>query len=148
MNKSYVCKKNDDKEYIYINSTKISGYKVRPKNNIKYDGIKVSNVLLVKPYLIETVIKRKIIHQLNEYLNFLVLILNDEDETDSSDVALVLDDVVKYRDKIINKYSKYLKVQDLKELMNKMIFVETELRDRLDTYSYDINLESSYGKAR
>ena len=148
MSKTYVCQKNDDKEVIYIDSTKISGFKVRTKNNIKYEGIKVDNVLLVKPHLIESVIKKKIIHQINDYLNFLVFILNDEDETDSSDVALVLEDVVRYRDKIIEKYSKYLKVQDIKKLMNKMIFVESELREKLETLSYNVNIEASFGKAR
>ncbi len=146
--KTYVCQKNDDKEVIYIDSTKIFGFKVKPKNKIKYDGVKVDNVLLVKPHLIENVIKKKIIHQINDYLNFLVLILNDEDETDSSDVALVLEDVVRYRDKIIRKYSQYLKIQDIKELMNKMIFVESELREKLDAFSYNANKEMSFGKAR
>ena len=60
----------------------------------------------------------------------------------------MLEDVVRYRDKIIEKYSKYLKIQDIKELMNKMIFVESELRDKLDTFSYDAKKEMSFGKAR
>lgn len=148
MSKTYTCQKNDDREVIYIDSTKITGFKVKPKNNIKYGGIKVSNVLLIKPHLIESVIKKKIYRQINDYLNFIVLILNDEDETDSSDVTLVLEDVIKYRKKIMNKYSKYLKTQDIKKIMKKMVFIEVELKEKLDTLSYDLDLEKSIGRGR
>ena len=37
------------------------GYNITPKNNISYDGVRVNKMIIVKPSMIEKVLKRKII---------------------------------------------------------------------------------------
>lgn len=123
----------------YIND-KISGFKIRPRNNIAYEGIQVSRMVLVEPKLIENVLKRKIKIKLNAYLNYLISTVSDGDDGDAS---LVLDDTLRYKRIIINKYSKYLDPKYIKELLVRVRFVEEELKNKI----YEENI-IKYGRGR
>ena len=111
----------------YINE-KMPGFKIRPRNNIAYEGIQVSRMVLVEPKLIENVLKRKIKIKLNAYLNYLISTVSDGDDGDAS---LVLDDTLRYKRIIINKYSKYLDPKYIKELLVRVRFVEEELKNKI-----------------
>ena len=52
----YVCKKGDDRQLIYLDYDKLKGFGFSPKNNVKYDGIIVNKMVIIKPSMIE---KRK-----------------------------------------------------------------------------------------
>ena len=47
-----------DGNLIYMDES-LNGFKVKPKKNLKYDGIKVSNLVLINPSFIDKVLKRK-----------------------------------------------------------------------------------------
>ena len=122
----------------YIND-KISGFKIRPRNNVEYEGIQVSRMVLVEPKLIENVLKRKIKIKLNAYLNYLISTIEEDD----GDADLVLDDTLRYKRIIINKYSKYLDSKYIKELLLRVKFVEEELKNKI--YAENI---MKYGRGR
>ena len=146
MSKYYICDKdNNEKIYGYLDYNNISGFKIKPRNNIKYDGVEVSKLTLVEPSLIEKVLKRKTKRQLNAYLNFLITLLSEED-TDPGDLGLVLDDTVKYKSIIVNKYAKFLDSKYIKELLARVKFVEDELKDKINEYNK--SYETSKGKGR
>ena len=130
MSKYYICDK-DNKEIIYgyLNYNKNTGFKIKPRNNVKYDGIEVSRLILVEPCLIENVLKRKTKIKLNAYLNFLINIIEEEDYDGALD--LVLDDAKRYKAIIMNKYSKYLSPRYIKELLFRVKFVEEELKAKI-----------------
>lgn len=143
--KRYIC----EKENISIVScdfddTKISGFKVKPKNNIEYEGIEVSSLTVVEPKFISNVLKRKTKRKLNAYLQF--LIDSFDDDTSSGDLALVLDDAKRYRAIIINKYSKFLDVKYIKELLLRVTFIEEELKMRM--HEYNKSFSTHIGKGR
>ena len=127
-----------------FDDTKINGFKVKPKNNIEYEGIEVSTLTVVEPNLISNVLRRKTKRKLNAYLQFLVD--SFDDDTSSGDLALVLDDVKRYRAIIINKYSKFLDVKFIKELLLRVTFIEEELKMRM--HEYNKSLSSYMGKGR
>ncbi len=135
MSKYYICdKENNEIVYGYLNYNKVDGFRIKPRNNLEYDGIEVGRLILVEPTLIEKVLKRKTKIKLNAYLNFLISILDSEDD-ESSDLSLVLDDTKKYKALIMNKYSKFLNPIYIKELLYRVKFVEDELKARINENS-------------
>ncbi len=127
----YICDKdNNEIVYGYIDYNKVHGFKIKPQNNIPYEGIEVSRLVLVKPKLIENVLKRKTKHKLNAYLTFLFTVIDDDDE-DPDNLKLVIDDVARYKNIIMNKYSKFLDKKYIKQLLNKVGMVELELKAKL-----------------
>lgn len=142
MGKRYICEK--DKNEIVSGEIKInneSGFKIKPKNNIE-DGIEVSELILLEPYLIECVLKRKTKIKLNAYLKFLISII--EEEGDDGDLALVLEDTKRYKALIMDKYSKYLSPKYIKELLFRVKFVEEELKAKI--YEQQLISKSSKGR--
>ena len=129
--KNYKIDKNK-KEIIngYIDYNQIDGFNIKPQNNVKYDGVKVGHLTLVEPTLIEKVLKRKTKRKLNAYLNFLINAA-DEDDDDSEALQLVIDDIERYKNIIINKYSKFLDKRYIKSLLKKVNMVEKELKAKL-----------------
>ena len=142
----YICDKdNNEIVYGYIDYNRLHGFKIKPGNNIPYDGVEVSRLVLVEPYLIENVLKRKITHKLDAYLSFLFTVIDDDDE-DPDDLELVIDDVKRYKSIIMNKYSKFLDKKYIKWLLKKVGMVELELKEKLKELSKR-NVKTS-GKSR
>ena len=127
----YICDKdNNEIVYGYIDYNRMHGFKIKPGNNVPYEGVEVSHLVLVEPTLIENVLKRKTKHKLNAYLAFLFTVIDDDDE-DPDSLELVIDDVTRYKNIIINKYSKFLDKKYIKQLLKKVGMVELELKEKL-----------------
>ena len=143
--KRYICEKeNRTIVSCDFDNTKISGFKVKPKNNVEYEGVEVSSLTVVEPKFISNVLKRKTKRKLNAYLQFLVD--SFDDDTSSGDLALVLDDAKRYRAIIINKYSKFLDAKYIKELLLRVTFIEEELKMRM--HEYNKGFSTHMGKGR
>lgn len=128
----YICNKdNNEIVYGYIDYSHLHGFKIKPGNNVPYEGVEVGRLVLVKPSLIENVLKRKIKHKLDAYLTFLFTVIDDEDE-DPDALELVIDDVTRYKNIIMNKYSKFLDKKYIKRLLKKVGMVELELNNKLE----------------
>ncbi len=144
--KRYICEKeNNDRISCYLDFNQIDGFKVRPRNRVKYEGIEVSVLTVTNPHLINNVLKRKTKRKLNAYLEFLIESVEDDDTT-SGDLALILADAAKYKAIIINKYSKFLDMNYVKELLLRVNFIEEELKLRIHEYNNGFNV--SFGKGR
>ena len=142
----YICNKdNNEIVYGYIDYSHLHGFKIKPGNNVPYEGVEVGRLVLVKPSLIENVLKRKIKHKLDAYLTFLFTVIDDEDE-DPDALELVIDDVTRYKNIIMNKYSKFLDKKYIKSLLKKVGMVELELKEKLEQLTKQ-NTKSA-GKSR
>ena len=131
MTKHYICDKETKHTlYGYLDNSKITGFKIKPQNKIKYEGIEVSKMTLLKPSLIERVLKRKTQKRLNAYLNFLMSTI-DEEGTDSESLVNVLDDIKWYKSIIISKYAKFLNPLYIKQILLKVKFIEEELNAKI-----------------
>ena len=129
----YLVNKSEyDGNLIYM-SESLDGFKVRPKKTLKYDGIKVSNLVLINPSFIDKVLKRKTKIKLEHYLK-LIIDQMDEDDSNPTDLRNALNDLTRYKSIIKNNYSKYLEQKYIKLLLNKINIIEGELKSRILYY--------------
>ena len=133
--KYHLYKRKTKERTIELNSKKEIGYIIKPKNQMKYEGIVVNSMSIINNELIQTLLKKKIKKKLDMYLQFLITVL-DEDDTDAGHLMFALNDLERYRRLVINNYKKYLDQKYLKLLKNKMDLIEQELKSKI---KIDIN---------
>lgn len=143
-------KKINDKTQ--IDMKKLRGFKIRPLNNIQYDGVKVNKLLIIKPSFVEKVLKRKTKRKLELYLEFVINILESEDGNNGDKIAIALNDLTRYKSIVKNNYRIYLDDLYYQLLMKKMDVIEKELKVRkmyLDmSYQNDYQVEEKSRKSR
>lgn len=136
MEKYFVHKENNTSEIVLLDYNKVKGFNFKPQNNIKYDGIVVNKIVVIKSSMIEKVLKRKIKRKLELYLK---LIMNYvcSDDTDGTVLREALNDLTRYKSIIDNKYKKYLDEKYLKILLRKIDLLEYELKSKLIYNMYE-----------
>ena len=72
----YVCKKGEDRQIVYLDYDKLNGFGFSPKNNVKYDGIVVNKMVIIKPSMVEKILKRKIKKKNQKKIRFIFKINN------------------------------------------------------------------------
>lgn len=127
----YIYKKGDNREIVYLDYNKLKGFGFMPKNNVKYDGIIVNKMVIIKPSMIEKVLKRKIKRKLDLYLKLIINFIDSEDGSDSEALREALNDLSRYKNIVEYKYRKYLDERYLKILLKKIAILEYELNSRL-----------------
>lgn len=113
-------------------------FRVKPLNNITYPGMKISKVILLQPEFAKNVILKKVKRKVDLYLTFLA---TDDDDGSSE---FILDDLIKFKNLIFIKYSKYLSKKELTKLLREVSFIESKLKMKL--YQYD--KDAGFGKSR
>ena len=126
----YISREKHSGEIIYINYDKVKGYNITPKNKVKYDGIRVNKMIIVKPSMIEKVLKRKIKNKLNEYLKVIAELL-EESGDDSSGIREALNELTRFKNIVKYKYEKYLEEKYIKILNKKIEILEAELKKKM-----------------
>ena len=134
----YVCKKGDDRKIIYLDYDKLKGFDFNPKNNVKYDGIIVNKMVIIKPSMIEKILRKKIQRKLDLYLKLIIKFIESDDSDDGETLREALNDLTRYKSIINHKYKKYLDEKYLKILNKKIIILEYELNNKF------MNLENEY----
>ena len=147
--KFLVIKNKDEKTIKYFEYSKLSGYNIKPKNNIKFeDAINVDRMILINPSLIEKMIDKKVQRKLNSLINMMSIVCESDDESGEG-LYLALDEVEKFKGEVFNKYMKYISAEKLSLIEKKIAILEDELKLRIKYLSY--TYEESYkndGKSR
>lgn len=137
--KYHLYKRRTKERKVELNTKKEMGYTIKPKNQMKYEGIIVNSMTIIDDYLIKTLLKKKIKKKLDMYLQFLITVLEDDD-TDGGHLMFALNDLERYRRQVINNYKKYLEEKYIKLLMNKMDLIEQELKAKIKVDINNFNL--------
>ncbi len=143
----YSIVKNKFKGKFKINYDKFDGLKVKPRNKVKHEGIRVDSLMVTNHDFIDKVLKKKNKKKLELYLQYVISII-DDDDTDPDDVRLALDDLERYKGIIDYRYRKYLDELYISLLMKKIELLERELKlkiisleekayDKEETYDYE-----------
>ena len=141
MNKKhyYVCKKGDDRQIVYLDYDKLKGFGFSPKNNVKYDGIIVNKMVIIKPSMIEKVLRKKIKRKLDLYLKLIIKFIENDDGSSGDTLREALNDLSRYKNIIQYKYRKYLDEKYLRILLKKIALLEYELNCKLMNMDQYIN---------
>lgn len=144
----YISKKGRNGEIVYIDYDKLAGFNITPKNNVKYDGIVVNKMIIVKPSMIEKVLKRKIKNKLNLYLNLIIKMIDDEEDADGETFREALNDLSRYKNIINYKYRKYLDDKYFNLLQKKIELLEYELNSKISFINQNIYEEEKTSRRR
>ncbi len=134
---------NGDK--IYIDYTKLTGFRFTPR--IKYKGIKVNSLLIVKQSFIEKLLKKKVKRKLDFYLNYIISLMDDEDD-DGTDLKEALNDLERYKSIVEYKYRKYLEQKYINLLLKKIDIIEHELKMKIINIKEETYEMEERGKSR
>lgn len=136
----YVCKKGNDREIVCMDINKLKGFNFLPKNNVKYDGIVVNKMVIIKPSMIEKVLRKKIKRKLDLYLKLIIKFIESDDSSNGDALREALNDLTRYKSIIKNKYQKYLDEKYLNILLKKISILEYELNSKfvnIDNYEIE-----------
>ena len=109
---AYILKQNGDKKELFSGDVDFNGYKFNSKRSKNI--IKVSNVTVVDPKMINEILTIKFNRRFKKLLTLVSAVLNDTDATDA-DTALALDEVQLVKEILLNRYQKFLN-QEKEEL--------------------------------
>lgn len=150
MEKTYtIVKEQFNGDKVYIDYTKFKGFKVKPRNNVKYDGIKVNSLVILKPSFIEKLLKKKVKRKLDFYLQYIISLMDNDEDGDIGNLRLALDDLERYKSIIEYKYRKYLDQKYINLLLKKMELLEHEIKMKLIYKQEEVyDMEETKRKAR
>ena len=147
----YVCKKGNDRQIIYLDYDKLKGFDFQPKNNVKYDGIVVNKMVIIKPSMIEKVLRKKIKRKLDLYLKLIIRFIESDDSSNGDTLREALNDLSRYKNIIQYKYKKYLDEKYLRILLKKIALLEYELNSKfmsLEQNNYEYEEEKTSHRRR
>lgn len=139
----YLSRQPKTGEIIYVNYDKYKGYNITPKNNVKYDGVRVNKMIIVKPSMIEKVLKRKIKNRLDLYLKTIVEIMDENDESGTSGIREALNELTRFKNIIKYKYEKHLEEKYIILLNKKIEILEYELKKKLLARNENLKLNNA-----
>ena len=150
--KYYLYKKGSDKEIIYLDYDRLKGFEFNPKKKLKKDTISVNKMIIIKPSMIEKILRKKIKNKLNLYLKLIIRhIENDDNDDDGETLREALNDVTRYKSIVQYKYMKYLDKKYYEILMKKIAILEYEIKlklMKLATYEYQDEYEEELTSRR
>ena len=142
-----IVKESYNGEKVYIDYSKINGFKFTPKNSFRYKGVRVNSLLVVKPSFIEKLLKKKVKRKLDFYLNYIISLM-DDDEEDGSGLNEAYNDLQRYKSIVEYKYRKYLEQKYINLLLKKIDILEHELKMKMLYLQEEVYEMEERGKSR
>ena len=139
----YSIVKNRFKGKFKINYDKIKGFKVKPRNKVN-KGLEINKLTVTNPSFIDGVLKKKTQKKLELYLNYIISIIDDEENTDPDGVRMALDDLERYKGIVEYRYSKYLDELYTKLLLKKIDLLKRELKKKIIKLEYNAVGKDTY----
>lgn len=138
--KNYVViKRKNTEELVYFEYSKINGYSVAPKKNVKLkDGINVDKMVIINQSFIDKLINRKINAKFKELLTYINFIYDDTEDSGTT-LREALNEIERFRRILYNKYNSYLSKERMDEIEKKIAILENEVKLCLYNFN-DINL--------
>lgn len=143
----YCIKKETNAYEVKLQTKKWHGFQVTPKNQVPYEGIQVNQMTVIKPTFIEKVIKKKIKRRLDSYMQYIIYLLEEENDDGNQGINIALNDLERLKVMIRNKYQLYLDEKYVELLMKKIELLERELKIK-KYYLKDSDLEEEKEKGR
>ena len=143
-------KENNNNEIVYING-ELKGYDFNPKDSSN-NNLKINQIVIVNPTLTDKILTIKFKQKYKRILMITLSILNGAiEDTTTGDIEIVLDEIAKMRDILLNKYKKFLKKEKERVFLEQLRGLENSLRAKLfeiREYELYLNNEIERGHSR
>ena len=111
----------------------LEGFRYVPK--ISHNELKIKEIIIVNPSLIDSLIKISFDKKYKKVLEFYLKTLSEEDDNGTdTNLMMALDELARLRNIIIRKYQKALSKKTLEKLLKKLKILENEIRIKLIDY--------------
>lgn len=141
--KRFVVKKDAKTDVItYMEYEKLKGFSVKPKKDISFeDMINVNEMILINPSLIEKLIFKKCTKTFDRILKMISVVSDDED--DDTGYMLILDEIERFKNLLVNKYKHYMEEQEYELNIKKLDILKQEIDHRrqslIETLDVEVN---------
>ena len=127
--KKFVVKKDIKTDVItYMEYEKLKGLKFKPKSNVNFeDMISVNEMIVINPGLIEKLVSKKCSRNFKKILKLMYLVSDDDDD---SGYMLILDEIERLKNLVINKYKNYMEEKEYDVLLKKLEIIKQEAEYR------------------
>lgn len=145
--KKFVIKKDAKTDVItYMEYEELKGFRVKPKSNISFeDMINVNEMILINPSLIEKLITKKCTKTFNRIIKMISIVSDDED--DDSGYMLILDEIERFKNLLVNKYKKYMDEKEFELNLKKLELLKEEVEHRKNALIETLSKETKKGKS-
>lgn len=125
----------------YMEYEKLKGFNVRPKHKVNFeDMINVEEMIVINPGLIEKLVDKKCKRTFQKIIAMLSVIQDDDDDDDAP-FMLILNEIERFKNLIINKYKDYMEKKEYETLLKKLEILKAEVEHRR---SYIIEKQLEY----
>lgn len=141
--KRFVIKKDAKTDVItYMEYEKLKGFSVKPKNKVTFeDMINVNEMILINPTLIEKLITKKCTKSFDRIIKMVSVV--SDDDSDDSGYMLILDEIERFKNLLVNKYKKYMEEKDFELNLKKLDLLKEEIEHRKRALMDNIEVEVS-----
>ena len=145
----FVVKKDAKTDVItYMEYEKLKGFSVTPKNNSSFeDMINVNKMILINPSLIEKLIDKKCTKSFNKILQMISVVSSDEDDDDDTGYMLILDEIERFKNLLINKYKHYMEEKEYELNIKKLELLTEEIEHRRQALIETLDMEMNKSKS-
>lgn len=146
---SYLIKKDKSTGEIIYMEYDLEGYKFKPKNNLDKPYLKVNSVTIYKPEMIEHVLAMKFEKKFNRLSQIILRFLyQDDDDSDSGDFEILLDEIARLNSIVELQYKKFLSNEEYKDYIHKLAFLDAQVRQKVAILNYKSQLNYENFKGR
>ena len=146
---SYLIKKDNYTGEIIYMEYDLEGYKFKPKNDNTKPYIRVNSVTIYKPEMIDNLLVKKFEKKFDRLSQIIMNFLyQDDSEGDEGDFMILLDEVARLKSVVELKYQRYLQVEEYKDYIHKLAFLDNQLRQKLAIINYRNNLSYEAERGR
>jgi hypothetical protein len=141
---NYVVKKIRRKYVIDYMEYDLDGLVIHPKLKGN-DYIKVKSAKFYNEDIINKIVNTKFRRKFDSLVKVVVTYLNDDDENDSGDYMILLDEVAKLQATLEIRYKHFMENESYKDYMGKLYFLGINLRNRLARINMMEQMEHQMG---
>ena len=130
--RKFIVKKDAKTEVItYMEYENLKGFNVKPKHNINFeDMINVEEMILINPGLIEKLVDKKCKRTFEKIITMISIASEEDDDEGDASFMLILDEIERFKNLIINKYKNYIEEKEYETLLKKLEILKAEIERR------------------
>lgn len=127
--KRFIVSKRELKDAIVYLEYKNNGFYVKPKKKLTFnDMIEVDEMVVINQSLIDKLVSRKCKINLKRILEMTANMYDEEDDDNGDTVNNILDDIMRFRMLLDNKYKNYMDQKEYKKYLKKLEIIESEVK--------------------